>query len=72
MPLNDYIPGVCVGIGENCTDNGGCYEPGVSCISGKCQLLECNINSAREGKDSFKYNCTYKLFVVRKHIFMIA
>lgn len=55
MQQVDYVPGVCVGIGDECTADSQCAGPGVKCINGTCRSLECNVNTGKEGTDGFDH-----------------
>lgn len=49
MPQVDDIPGLCVGAGSECTAGNMCRGAGFDCIDGRCQLLQCNVNSRQTG-----------------------
>lgn len=43
------IPGTCVGIRSECTENEQCRGFGIGCVKGTCQPLQCNIDTTTEG-----------------------
>lgn len=43
------LPGVCVGIGSECTRTEQCRGFGIGCVKGTCEPLQCNIDTTSPG-----------------------